>query len=289
MSRPLVVNDEREAQGSPPDKRWDNIVALRAHSESINEGLNSVQAAVGVLKDFRYGASHRDNKKLDYLLIALLSLGVHQVVVEQLRNMPLAKEELAERVKPQSKVQISFTQPKPKPVVVPPPPKQVVKEPPPPPKPNVVPLKKPPKPKVPPKPVLRAEPPPVDIPDRVERVEQSAPVQEPVKAAPPPPPPPKVVEKVTQPSAGAGYLNNPAPNYPDEATERGWEGKVLMKVHVLANGKPDGVTVVKSSGHEILDDEAVRTVKRWEFVPGKRGDTPIDGYVTVPISFNLAN
>ena len=60
-----------------------------------------------------------------------------------------------------------------------------------------------------------------------------------------------------------------------------------MKVHVLANGKPDNVSVVTSSGKDVLDDEAVRTVKKWSFVPAMRGTTPIDGWVTVPISFNL--
>ena len=69
--------------------------------------------------------------------------------------------------------------------------------------------------------------------------------------------------------------------------DNGWEGKVLMKVHVLANGKPDSVSVVKSSGKPVLDSEAVRTVKKWSFVPAKRGETPIDGWVTIPISFNL--
>ncbi len=109
----------------------------------------------------------------------------------------------------------------------------------------------------------------------------------PVISAPPAPPAPPVEEKVTEPRAGAGYLNNPPPVYPEIAMDRGWEGKVLMKVHVLANGKPDSVSVVKSSGKDVLDDEAVRTVKKWSFVPAMRGTTPIDGWVTVPISFNL--
>jgi protein TonB len=125
-------------------------------------------------------------------------------------------------------------------------------------------------------------------------VEQPPPVQTsntvteaPVIAPPAPPPPPPKVEKVTQPRAGAGYLNNPAPVYPEIAMDRGWEGKVLMKVHVLASGKPDSVSVIKSSGKDLLDNEAVRTVKKWSFVPAKRGTTPIDGWVTVPISFKL--
>jgi protein TonB len=145
----------------------------------------------------------------------------------------------------------------------------------------VVAINKPPKPKVQPKPVPKlVEPPPVVTQTVVQ-------TDAPVVSAPPAPPAPPVEEKVTEPRAGASYLNNPAPVYPEVAMDRGWEGKVLMKVHVLASGKPESVTVVKSSGKDVLDDEAVRTVKQYMFVPSMRGKTPVDGWVTVPISFNL--
>jgi protein TonB len=193
-------------------------------------------------------------------------------VVEYFKHSSVEQEELVEPVKIPSKVQISFVRPQPKPVVQPPPP----------PPQKVVALNKPPKPKVQPKPVPKlVEPLPVQSP---------APVTDanaPVVSAPPAPPAPPAAEKVTEPSAGAGYLNNPAPVYPEIAMDNGWEGKVLMKVHVLANGSPDSVSVIKSSDIEVLDDEAVRTVKKWSFVPAMRGKTPVDGWVTVPISFNL--
>ena len=106
--------------------------------------------------------------------------------------------------------------------------------------------------------------------------------------APPPPPKPKPVEKVTPPRGSAGYLNNPTTDYPEVAAERGWEGRVVLKVHVLASGRPDSVSIVSSSGHDILDSEAVSTVKKWTFAPAKRGDTPTDGWVNVPINFKLS-
>ena len=49
------------------------------------------------------------------------------------------------------------------------------------------------------------------------------------------------------------------------------------------------MTIAKSSGKEVLDDEAIRTVSQWSFVPAMRGTTPTDGWVVVPISFNLQN
>ena len=221
------------------------------------------------LGDFRYDFDSQDSKVGDYLLIVVLAVLIHGAVVYHFKHPPV-EAALVEPVKPPSKVEISFVRPQP--------PKPIV-QPPPPPPPKVVAINKPPKPKVQPKPA-----PPVAEPILVpsdSAVTDSSSTSTAAAAAPP------VVEKVTQPRAGAGYLNNPPPVYPEIALDHGWEGKVLMKVHVLANGKPDDVSVIKSSGKPVLDDEAVRTVKQWSFVPAMRGTTPIDGLVTIPISFTL--
>lgn len=101
----------------------------------------------------------------------------------------------------------------------------------------------------------------------------------PVQAAP---------EAVTPPIGRAGYLNNPAPTYPSFAQRRGWEGSVLLRVHVLAGGTPDNVQIATSSGRDLLDQAAINAVKTWTFIPAKRGQTPVDGWVTVPIDFTLA-
>ncbi len=104
----------------------------------------------------------------------------------------------------------------------------------------------------------------------------------PIVSAPPAP------EPVTAAFGRAGYLNNPAPSYPAMAARQGWQGTVVLHVHVLSNGKPDIVEVQKSSGHTALDEEAVRTVKSsWSYTPAKRGSTPIDGWTTTPIEFRL--
>jgi len=101
--------------------------------------------------------------------------------------------------------------------------------------------------------------------------------------------PPAPVETVTEAHGSAGYLHNPPPIYPDAAQDRNWQGLVMLKVHVLGDGHPDSVTVSQSSGHQILDDAAVKTVTRWLFAPAKRGDTPIDGWANVPIDFKLSH
>jgi protein TonB len=116
--------------------------------------------------------------------------------------------------------------------------------------------------------------------------EEPSPLAEPVLDAPYEPTP-APVEKITRPRAGANYRNNPPPVYPDIAMDRGWQGKVLLKVYVKANGKPKTVSVLRTSGKKVLDAEAVRTVKKWTFEPARRGTTPIDGWVTIPINFSL--
>ncbi|WP_144430865.1 energy transducer TonB, partial [Pseudomonas syringae pv. coryli] len=150
--------------------------------------------------------------------------------------------------------------------VKPPPPKSIPKPKPQPPKPVVKPVVKPVA-----KPVEQAPTPPVP----------TAPVAAPAPPAPPAPKP------VTPASASAGYLRNPAPEYPSLAMRRGWEGTVLLRVHVLASGKPGEIQIQKSSGREQLDDAALAAVKRWSFVPAKQGDLAQDGWVSVPIDFKI--
>ena len=106
----------------------------------------------------------------------------------------------------------------------------------------------------------------------------------PVAAAPAPAP---AEEPLTEPRGYAGYLHNPAPDYPPAAQKRGLEGQVVLKVHVLASGQPDSVAVAKSSGHQILDEAALKAVMRWAFAPARRGQTAIDGWVQVPLSFKI--
>jgi protein TonB len=107
-------------------------------------------------------------------------------------------------------------------------------------------------------------------------------------AAPPAPPAPPAAEPVTEPRGFVGYLNNPAPEYPALAQDRGLQGRVILKVHVLATGKPDNIAIGKSSGHKILDDAAIKAVLAWTFDPAKRGQTPVEGWVSVPLNFKLS-
>lgn len=94
-------------------------------------------------------------------------------------------------------------------------------------------------------------------------------------------------EQFTEANFRANYAHNPKPEYPTIAKSRGWQGKVMLRVQVSAEGSSESVEVETSSGHEILDESAIEAVKKWKFIPAKRGEKPVASSVIVPIIFTL--
>jgi len=215
-------------------------------------------------------------KRRDKLALGLLVLALHGAAAYWVSQAPTpALPVVPPQIPPMT---IEFAAPAP-PVVQPPPPAPAppVVEPPPP---VIDELAAKPKPK--PKPVAKpvAKQPPKPQPKPVE-APPPAPVAAPAPPAPPAPAP------VTPPSANAAYLKNPAPEYPQMALRRGWEGTVLLRVEVLPSGKPGQIQIQQSSGRDALDAAALAAVKRWSFVPAKQGDVAQAGWVSVPIDFKL--
>ena len=97
------------------------------------------------------------------------------------------------------------------------------------------------------------------------------------------------VETYSEANFKANYGINPKPVYPSLARSRGWEGKVLLRVNVSADGHADSVTIHRSSEHEVLDESAVEAVEKWLFIPAKQGDRAVPCTVIVPINFTLNN
>ncbi|MFK0313037.1 energy transducer TonB [Pseudomonas sp. NPDC090233] len=215
-------------------------------------------------------------KRRDKLALGLLVLALHGAAAYWVSQSPTpALPVVPPQIPPMT---IEFAAPAP-PVVQPPPPAPAppVVEPPPPVVDELA-AKPKPKPKPVSKPVAKQPPKPQPKP-----VEAPPPAPAPV-AAPAPPAPPA---PVTPPSANAAYLKNPAPEYPQMALRRGWEGTVLLRVEVLPSGKPGQIQIQKSSGRDALDAAALAAVKRWSFVPAKQGDVAQAGWVSVPIDFKL--
>lgn len=67
----------------------------------------------------------------------------------------------------------------------------------------------------------------------------------------------------------------------------GEQGKVVLRVLIDAQGLPQQVELKQSSGYERLDQQALETVQRWRFVPGKRNGVPEAMWNVVPIQFVL--
>ncbi|MFZ2124179.1 MAG: energy transducer TonB [Rhodoferax sp.] len=92
---------------------------------------------------------------------------------------------------------------------------------------------------------------------------------------------------VVLPSTNADYLNNPAPVYPAISRRLGEEGKVVIRVLIDKDGKPQQGHIGQSSGHHRLDQAALRAVMAWRYVPGRRDGTAQDMWFNVPIHFAL--
>ncbi len=176
----------------------------------------------------------------------------------------------------------------PQPVIAPAPPA--------PPKPSPAPPKPVPRQPAPPKPVVPQTPQPlatvatepaprapaVSTPQPI--INAAPPVAEVAAPAPPAPPAPP---KVDLPSSNADYLNNPSPAYPPLSKRLNEQGRVVVRVRIEADGTASQAEVRSSSGFERLDQAALQTVKRWRYLPGKRGGVPEAMWFNVPINFVL--
>jgi protein TonB len=83
------------------------------------------------------------------------------------------------------------------------------------------------------------------------------------------------------------YGVNPPPSYPRLAIRLGKQGVVLLEVFVSASGRVEEVRVATGSGHGILDEAALETVRGWRFAPGLRNGRPVAMRVRVPVRFEL--
>ncbi len=87
--------------------------------------------------------------------------------------------------------------------------------------------------------------------------------------------------------ATPNYKENTPPTYPLLARRRNYEGTVLLDVLVRRDGTVGSIKLARSSGHQTLDQSAIRGVRKWTFHPGKRGDEELEMWVTIPIRFQL--
>ncbi len=84
------------------------------------------------------------------------------------------------------------------------------------------------------------------------------------------------------------YAEHPAPRYPRTALRAGDEGRVLLKVLVGPDGRPQQVLVERGSGHRDLDKAARdQVLAAWRFHPATRDGQAVAAWALVPIDFVL--
>lgn len=109
-----------------------------------------------------------------------------------------------------------------------------------------------------------------------------------VQATPDQPWPPAGV-----PRAGAGVtsprlIKEAKPGYTADAKRARIQGVVAMEAVVEADGTVGKVRVVRSLDRQFgLDEEAVKTVKKWRFTPGKKDGVAVPVLVEVEMTFTL--
>src|SRR5262245_18223061 len=91
----------------------------------------------------------------------------------------------------------------------------------------------------------------------------------------------KSQNRVTGPVSGVSVYA-PHPDYPLTARRRHWTGAGTFRCKLRPDGTVSSVEVLKSTGHEILDEAATAALRQWRFkVHG--GDL-----VRVPIRFTMS-
>ena len=81
-------------------------------------------------------------------------------------------------------------------------------------------------------------------------------------------------------------------DYPTEALKHHWEGVAVAKLSISAEGRVTGCSILRSSGHQVLDDATCDLlVKRAIFKPARdaAGNPVASEFTTPPITWRIGN
>lgn len=91
-------------------------------------------------------------------------------------------------------------------------------------------------------------------------------------------------------SRGARFRETPArPDYPSIARRRGWEGRVVLRLEIGADGAVCDVSVAESSGRTALDEAAVEGAFRWRFEPALEDGHAVASTIEKAVEFRLVD
>lgn len=114
-----------------------------------------------------------------------------------------------------------------------------------------------------------------------------APAPPEVASAPVAPPP--VASAPRTITSGVQYILAPQVVYPQMSRRMGEQGKVVLRILVNENGKPDQVLVQTSSGSARLDEAGRQAALRALFKPYIEDGRAVPVYAIVPLVFTLAS
>jgi protein TonB len=77
------------------------------------------------------------------------------------------------------------------------------------------------------------------------------------------------------------------PAYPPRLRNLGVEGSVVLEITVAADGTPQSVTVVRSSGYPEMDSRAAEALRRARYSPQTVGDAPVAGVLSLLVRYTL--
>jgi protein TonB len=124
----------------------------------------------------------------------------------------------------------------------------------------------------------------------------------PPKPETPPPPPPQIKkealtvkeEKAEKPSiekskviSSSSPIGQITPIYPRSARRKGHEGEVVIEIEISENGDIVNLSIASSSGHDDLDNAAIKAVSKLKFNPAKEDGVNTKGKLRLPINFKL--
>lgn len=92
-------------------------------------------------------------------------------------------------------------------------------------------------------------------------------------------------DEIVQPATQA---SSPSPVYPVMSSRLGEQGRVILRVQVLANGNAGEVQLVRGSEFERLNVSAIAAAKKFKFNPARtRSGRAVDSWTNLPIQYRL--
>lgn len=80
-------------------------------------------------------------------------------------------------------------------------------------------------------------------------------------------------------------LAHTEPAYPESAKTQGIEGRVVLDVHIDRDGMIETLSV--RTGHPLLAESALQTVRTWKYRPTKLNGVPVEVDTDIEVTFTL--